>query len=182
METLHESGEIIAERYRIIDTLGRGGVGITYGAEDLESKKRVALKVLSLRRMTDWKNLELFEREAKVLAQLNHPDIPHYLDYFQTDSDGDRCFYIAQELAPGDSLAVLVENGWQPDETKVQLVAVRILAILVYLQSLTPPVIHRDIKPSNIIRSENGQIFLVDFGAVVDSYRHTVAGGSTVSS
>ena len=180
METLHESGEIIADRYRIIDTLGRGGVGITYGAEDLESKKRVALKVLSLRRMTDWKNLELFEREAKVMAQLNHPDIPRYLDYFQTDSDGDRSFYIAQELAPGDSLAALVENGWQPEETKVQLVAVRILAILVYLQSLTPPVIHRDIKPSNIIRSEDGQIFLVDFGAVVDSYRHTVAGGSTV--
>ena len=180
METMHQPGEVIAERYRIIDTLGRGGVGITYAAEDLQGDKRVALKALSLRRMTDWKKMELFEREAKVLSQLSHAAIPRYLDYFQADFASDRCFYIAQELAPGQSLAALVENGWQPEETEVRRLAAKVLEILIYLQSLTPPVIHRDIKPPNIIRSEDGQIFLVDFGAVVDSYRHTIAGGSTV--
>ena len=180
MEKLHESGETVAQRYRIINTLGKGGVGITFAAEDLQSGDRVALKALSLLRMTDWKKLELFEREAKVLSQLNHAAIPRYLDYFQTDSAGDRYFYIAQELAPGQSLAALVNNGWQPEEIEVRRLAAKVLEIIVYLQGLTPPVIHRDIKPLNIIRSENGQIFLVDFGAVVDSYRHTVAGGSTV--
>lgn len=180
MELLHQSGEIIAERYQIIDTLGQGGSGTTYQAQDLQSGERVALKALSLRRMTDWKMLELFEREARILAHLTHPGIPDYLDYFCVDTTQDRSFYIAQQLAPGKSLAALVENGWQPDESEVRHLATQILEILIYLHSLTPPVIHRDIKPQNIIRQENGQVFLVDFGAVQDTYHHTVTGGSTV--
>jgi serine/threonine protein kinase len=179
MELLHQSGEIINERYRILDTLGQGGVGITYEALDLQSSERVALKALSLRRMTDWKMMELFEREARILSQLNHPAIPDYLDYFQVDTKGDRSFYIAQQLAPGKSLTTLVENGWQPDEEEVRYLAIQILEILVYLHELIPPVIHRDIKPQNLIRQDNG-VFLVDFGAVQDTYHNTVTGGSTV--
>lgn len=180
MQLLHQSGEIIAQRYRILDTLGQGGVGTTYEALDLRSGQRVALKALSLRGMAEWKKMELFEREARILSQLNHPAIPHYLDYFQVDTAQDRGFYLAQQLAEGKSLAALVESGWQPDEAQVRHLAIQILEILVYLQSLTPRVIHRDIKPQNIILSSNGQVFLVDFGAVADTYRHTVTGGSTV--
>jgi hypothetical protein len=55
--------------------------------------------------MTDWKPIALFEREARVLAQLNHPAIPRYLEYFHVDTASDRSFYIAQQLAPGESLA-----------------------------------------------------------------------------
>lgn len=180
MELLHQSGEIIAERYQILNNIGQGGAGITYEAQDLQSGERVALKALSLRRMTDWKMMELFEREARVLSQLNHPAIPRYLDYFQVDKEQNRCFYIAQQLAPGKSLAVLVENGWHPNESEVRDLAAQVLSILVYLHSLIPPVIHRDIKPQNIIRREDGQAFLVDFGAVQDTYHNTVSGGSTV--
>lgn len=180
MELLHQPGDIIAKRYRILNFLGQGGVAITYEAEDLQSSQRVALKALSLRRMVDWKIIELFEREARILSQLDHPAIPHYLDYFQVDTPQDRSFYIVQELAPGKSLAVLVENGWQPTRSEVQRIATQILEILVYLQEFTPPIIHRDIKPQNIIRQEDGQVFLVDFGAVQDTYHNTVTGGSTV--
>ncbi|NES23629.1 MAG: serine/threonine protein kinase [Symploca sp. SIO3E6] len=180
MEILHQRGEIIAERYRILEILGQGGVGITYKAQDLKNKRRVAIKALSLRRMTDWKMIELFEREAKILAQLNHPAIPRYLNYFEIDTAQDRSFYIVQQLAPGKSLAVLVENGWHVDKTEVRSIATQVLEILVYLQELTPPILHRDIKPQNIIRSPDGQVFLVDFGAVQDTYHHTVTGGSTV--
>jgi serine/threonine protein kinase len=143
---LHQPGQIITERYRIIDTLGQGGIGITYKAQDLQTNHQVALKALALRRMTDWKVLELFEREAKILGQLNHPRIPQYIDYFQVDTTEDRGFYIAQQLAPGKSLAVLLENGWKPNETEVKHLAIQVLEILVYLHSFTPPVIHRDIK------------------------------------
>ncbi|MBW4492575.1 MAG: serine/threonine protein kinase [Oscillatoria princeps RMCB-10] len=180
MELLHNSGEIIAERYRILDTLGQGGVGITYRAEDLKTGQQVALKALSLRRIADWKTLELFEREAQILSQLHHPAIPRYLDYFQTDTSRERGFYIAQQLEEGKSLAALVENGWRPDEREVRHIATQILDILIYLHSLTPPVIHRDIKPQNLIRSSDGRVFLVDFGSVTGTYHNTLTGGSTV--
>ena len=181
MEVLHQPGEIIAERYRIIDILGQGGMGITYEAEDLKSSQRVALKALSLRRTDDAKVLELFEREVQILAQLNHSAIPRYLDYFHINKRRNRFFYLAQQLAEGKSLAVLVEKGWQPDEAEVKLIATQLLEILVYLQQLTPPVIHRDIKPQNIIRCDDGRVFLVDFGAVQDVYHNTLTGGSTVA-
>jgi serine/threonine protein kinase len=180
MELLHESGEVIAQRYRICAPLGQGGSGTTYLAQDLECDRQVALKALSLRRMTDWKRLELFEREARVLAQLNHPAIPRYLDYFHVDTHEDRSFYIAQQLAEGQSLAALVNKGWYISEVEVRQIATQLLEILIYLHSLMPPVIHRDIKPQNIIRREDGQVFLVDFGAVQDTYHSTLMGGSTV--
>ncbi|AKG19985.1 serine/threonine protein kinase [Calothrix sp. 336/3] len=186
MELIHQPGDVIQQRYRILEILGQGGVGITYAAEDLESGDSVALKALSFRRMSDWKKIELFEREAKILSQLHHQAIPRYLDYFQVDTGSDRFFYIAQQLAPGKSLATLIENGWQPQEKQVRQIAIQVLEILIYLQSLKPPVIHRDIKPQNIILNfsptakDRGDIFLVDFGAVQDTYHNTVTGGSTV--
>ncbi|MEG4232096.1 serine/threonine-protein kinase [Microcoleus sp. Pol11C3] len=180
METLQESEKIIAERYRILGKLGQGGVGITYAAVDLNSNQKVALKALSLRLTSEWKKIELFEREAKTLSGLNHPGIPRYIDYFQVDTSQDRCFYIAQQLAPGKSLAQLIENGWKPNEDQVRHIAYQLLEILAYLQSLLPAAIHRDIKPQNIIIPKNGRVFLVDFGAVQNTYHHTVTGGSTV--
>jgi len=180
MKTLEQSEKIIAERYRIIGKLGQGGVGITYAAVDLNSNQKVALKALSLHLTTEWKKIELFEREAKTLSGLNHPGIPRYIDYFQVDTSQDRCFYIAQQLAPGKSLAQLIENGWKPNEAQVRHIAYQLLEILAYLQSLLPPAIHRDIKPQNIILQKNGRVFLVDFGAVQNTYHHTVTGGSTV--
>ena len=180
MTLLHQSEEIIAQRYRIINILGEGGMGITYQAEDLNSGERVALKALSIHRMTDWKKMELFEREAQILSGLNHPSIPRYLDYFQVNTPENLSFYIAQQLAPGKSLAELIENGWQPHENEVRSLAIKLLEILVYLQSLIPAVIHRDIKPQNIILDSDGELFLVDFGAVRDTYHHTITGGSTI--
>ena len=177
---MHQSGEIIAGKYRILNILGQGGMGITYEAEDIQNSQRIALKVLSLRQTDDLKVLELFEREAQILAQLNHTSIPRYLDYFYVEKRRHRFFYIAQQLAQGQSLAELIEQGWQPNIDEVKSIAIALLKILVYLQKFTPPIIHRDIKPQNIIRSDDGQIFLVDFGAVRDTYHHTLTGGSTV--
>ncbi|VEP15617.1 Protein kinase domain [Hyella patelloides LEGE 07179] len=171
---------IIAAKYKINYLLGQGGIATTYAAENLETKEQVAIKVLSLGNLNNWKNLELFEREAKILAQLNHAAIPQYIDYFQEDTEDTRNFYLVQQLASGKPLSEWIDRKWRPEETEVKELAIQLLEILVYLQQLTPPIIHRDIKPQNIIRQADGTVFLVDFGAVQDVDHHTVTGGSTV--
>ncbi|MCA6508685.1 MAG: serine/threonine protein kinase [Pseudanabaena sp.] len=180
MTELHQIGEIIQSRYRIVSVLGQGGVGITYAALDAKTGDRVALKALSFRRMNEWKMLELFEREARVLSQLDHPAIPRYLDYFQIDRDRDRDFYIVQQLVEGKSLAQAIADGWHGSEEDIKQIAEQVLDVLIYLHELKPPVIHRDIKPQNVILQPNRKIALVDFGAVQDTYRSTQVGGSTV--
>jgi serine/threonine protein kinase len=85
-----------------------------------------------------------------------------------------------QELAPGKTLSDWSESGWRCTEAEVKDIASQILEILSYLHNLTPPVIHRDLKPSNILRTESGQISLVDFGAVRQAYHDTFMRGSTV--
>ncbi|MEL7244142.1 MAG: serine/threonine-protein kinase, partial [Cyanobacteria bacterium J06573_2] len=149
-------------------------------AKELPTGNKVALKVLSLQRIQDFKALDLFEREAKILSQLAHPSIPHYIDYFEIKSENNSCFYLVQEVAKGKPLNILIKEGWQPSEREVKKIAIQILEILKYLQQLIPPVIHRDIKPENIIYSDEGKVSLVDFGAVQDVYHQTVTGRNTV--
>ena len=180
MDALHSQGEIIADRYQIVTTLGQGGMGITYAAVDLEeNNQRVAIKAVSMRQAQDWKIVELFEREAKVLATLKHPAIPNYLNSFHCDTESDRYFYLVQELVEGESIAALVNRGWKLNEKQVKYIATQILKILEYLHSLHPPVIHRDIKPQNIIVRPDGKVYLVDFGAVQEIYRNTLSFGGT---
>jgi eukaryotic-like serine/threonine-protein kinase len=131
MHYMHDtniSKAIIGDRYQIIDLLGKGGVGITYSAIDLQTQEQVAIKEVSLKQLDDWKQIELLEREATVLAQLNHPAIPKYIDYFQ-----------------------LVESGWRTSKAEVKEIAQQILDIFIYLHFLESHVIHRDIKPHNFI-------------------------------
>lgn len=188
MDIIQKNSHNLVKHYQIKNLLGEGGSSTTYEALDLKTNQRVALKALSLQKMNDWKVLELFEREANVLSKLNHPGIPRYLDYFYVDTPDNRCFYIVQELAEGQSLASLVESGWHASESEIQRIATQILNILVYLHSQTPPVIHRDIKPENIVfkspinshKQKDLAVCLVDFGAVQNTYYNTLMRGSTV--
>ena len=183
MQTSHNSemiGTVVGGCYQLEKILGKGGLGTTYCARDMRNDQQVAIKVVTFKAATAWKALELIERETKVLKNLQHPAIPTYLDAFE-DCEGSRqTFYLVQELAPGCSLAQWIEQGWQPSQKESVAIAEQMLEILCYLQSLTPPVIHRDIKPENIIRNEHDEIYLVDFGSIQDTYRHTITGGSTI--
>jgi serine/threonine protein kinase len=180
MQIVHRYGDVIAEKYQIIDILGQGGSCTTYAVQDLTSNQKIALKSLSLHWVKDWKVVELFEREGNILSQLDHPAIPRYLEYFYIDTLDNRSFYIAQQVAPGKSLAFRVEQGWRTTEQEVKDIAIQVLEVLKYLHGLTPPVVHRDIKPQNIIRGDDGKVFLVDFGAVQQTYHNTFMRGSTV--
>lgn len=101
----------LIDKYQIQELLGTGGSGSTYRALRLSDGMTVAIKMLSLRHLQDWKQLELFEREAQILAQLDHPQIPKYLEYFHVDTPTERAFYIVQQLAPGQPLNALVQCG-----------------------------------------------------------------------
>jgi serine/threonine protein kinase len=168
-------------RYELAELLGEGGSGSTYRAMRLADQAAVAIKVLSLRHLQDWKQLELFEREAQVLSQLSHPQIPQYLDYFHVDTADNRTFYLVQQLATGKPLTEWVQSGWRGTEAEVKDIARQLLEILQYLHQQSPPLVHRDIKPHNIIRSDDGRVFLVDFGAVQQVYHNTLLKGSTVA-
>jgi serine/threonine protein kinase len=174
--------------YEIIDILGEGASGITYRASQIQTQQQVALKALSLARIDDWKSLELFEREARVLSAIDREGIPKYIDYFHADVDGDspgetlcqRYFYIVQELAPGKTLQEWMRAGKRLTESEVTAIAIQILEHLIYLHRQQPPIVHRDLKPSNILRTEDGKVYLVDFGAVRQAYHDTFMRGSTV--
>lgn len=180
IEGLHKYGDIVDGKYRITGLLGQGGASITYEAEVGDGDK-VALKAMSLRNMRGWKDLDLFERECRVLQSLKHPSIPQYIDYFEVDTESDRVFYIVQKIANGRSLGDLVGSGWRISEDEVKEITLKVLEILQYLENLRPPVIHRDIKPENIIWDTKAKIVsLVDFGAVQDAVSMTMIGSTVV--
>jgi len=110
---------MIANRYSEINKIGRGSSAITYVGFDNQTKQKVVIKVLSLSGLDDWKKVELFEREAKILQQLNHSAIPKYIDYFQIETEDNVDFHIVQELAPGESLATLIDNGWLKPKLRI---------------------------------------------------------------
>jgi serine/threonine protein kinase len=177
---LQAPGRIVGDRYQITSVLGQGGAGITYAAIDLHHNHPVALKALSLQRMQDWTQLDRFEREAQMLAKLNHPRIPRYLDHFHVDAPNDRTFYIVQALAPGKDLFQRVQSGWRTDEAGIRNILQQVLEILTYLHQQKPPVVHRDLKPQNLVMDDDGQVALVDFGAVQETYYNTFMRGSTM--
>jgi hypothetical protein len=175
-------GDIIAGRYRVERLLGKGGFATTWAAQDLETGREVAAKVLDIRELDDWKSVELFEREARVLSRLEHPGIARYIDFVApTESgEGQSRMVLVQELAPGESLDARIQSGWRGTEAEILQIARQVLGILSWLQSLSPPVIHRDIKPANLIIDAAGTVRLVDFGAVRDTLASHTSLGSTV--
>ena len=179
--------DIVRERYQIQSIIGRGGMGCAYKALDLETQRTVAVKQLQLSHLPDWKMLELFEREAKVLQHLNHPYIPDYIEYFSIETETDAQFFLIQEYIEGASLQQMIEEGWRASEEEILDLFTQLVDILDYLHTLHPPVIHRDITPKNIILSSKKapeiskafDVFLVDFGAVQDQIRTNLHGGAT---
>ena len=164
-----EPQQILHERYQLKHKLGHNAGRQTWLADDIAvfPIQAVVVKLLAFGGEVQWDDLKLFEREAQILKQLDHPRIPKYYDYFHID-ERSLWFGLVQEYIPGSSLREQLNQGKRFTPKQVRKIAVEVLEILDFLHQLNPTVLHRDIKPSNLIWGEDEQIYLVDFGAVQD--------------
>lgn len=140
---------------------------------------RVALKELLFSLAPNVEEVDAFEREARLLHQLNHPRIPKYLASFRVGRGPATRFYLAQEYVSGEPLATTLERG-PLGAAEARDVLRQVLEVLMYLHGQQPPILHRDIKPQNLIRTADGAIHLVDFGAARDLSRGTTHGATLV--
>lgn len=176
----------LRDRYRVVEELGRGAQGRTLLVEERETGRELVTKQIWVGPLEDWKSVELFERSAEILEELDHDGIPAYVDHVaesgdQRDGTSVPELYLVREHAEGDSLLEHVERGWRPDSDELLQLADELLDILEYLHGRDPPVVHRDVKPSNIIRGTDGsRVHLVDFGTAQARILDEV-GGSTMA-
>lgn len=177
---VYQPTDIIREQYRIESIQGEGGFGTTYLATDLSNTRRVILKVLHFAKLKEWKNIELFQREATILKTLNHPRIPKYIDFFTFEQSGKKQYILVQEYIDGDNIQTLIEKKKHFSTLEVISIFIQLLEITSYIHELHPPVIHRDINPRNIIVCESNQVFLVDFGGVKEVLQFDEHMGSTI--
>lgn len=150
---------ILQNRYRIIRQLGRGGIGTVYEALDSRVNAIVALKETQLAK--DDRARREFEREAGLLANLQHQSLPKVMDYF-IEGEGE---YLVMEFIPGyDLLEMLTRRGAPFHVQTVLRWADAILSVLEYLHRRDPPILHRDIKPANLKLTNQEELYLIDFG------------------
>jgi uncharacterized protein YjbI with pentapeptide repeats len=147
--------------YQITRELGQNHQGgrVTYLAKDTGSKQSVVIKQFQFARSgSNWSDYDAYDKEIRVLRQLNHPCIPRYLDSFETPTG----FCLVQEYKKASSLA----QGRYFSVEEITKIAIEILKVLIYLQEQNPPVIHRDLKPENILvdRANGLKVYLIDFG------------------
>ena len=143
--------------YRVIEEIGRGGMGVVYAAEDTRLGRDVALKALTPEFNADPTRRERLRREARAVAALSHPGIATI--YALEEVDG--ALYMVSELVRGRTLRDEVAAGPLPRP----LLRSTLLAIADALAAAhARGIVHRDLKPENVVRREDGQIKLVDFG------------------
>lgn len=152
-------------QYRLIERLGKGGMGEVFKAEHVLLKRPCAIKLIKSENETDLSTIAHFEKEVKATAKLTHWNTIEIYDYGHTE---DGTFYYVMELLPGLSLAEIVEQFGPLPASRVVHFLKQICAALGEAHSVG--IIHRDIKPANIFASQRGGIFdvakLLDFGLV----------------
>jgi serine/threonine protein kinase len=166
---------LLHDRYRIVRSIGQGGMGAVYEAIDQRLRARVALKQTTVSG-EQWS--KAFEHEAQLLAGLRHRALPRVIDHF-IEPDGQ---FLVMEYIPGEDLAGMLKQRSKPfDPPQVLDWADQILDALDYLHSHDPPVIHRDIKPQNLKLTPRNELVLLDFGLAKGSIPLATAAGESAS-
>jgi Tol biopolymer transport system component/predicted Ser/Thr protein kinase len=145
------------QHYRIVGRLGKGGMGEVYAAEDTKLQRRVALKVLPPEMATDPERLQRFQREARAIAALNHPNVVTI--YSVEEADGVQ--FLTMELVEGKTLGDLIPAGGLPLEELLRLAVPLVDAVAAAHQH---GIVHRDLKPANVMLATDGRLKVLDFG------------------
>jgi serine/threonine protein kinase len=158
---------LLKNRYEILETLGRGGMGCVYKVADRFQKGKIlAAKELLSGNLSAEKAQEAltqFQNEARILARLTHPNLPKVYDYFSLPGR----HYIIMEFVKGKTLEKILEarKGRPVDERLTLSWALQISKTMYFLSVQKPrPIVFRDLKPSNIMIARDGRVKLIDFG------------------
>ncbi len=149
--------KVLPERYRLIETIGRGGMAEVFLAEDTRLNRRVAIKFLSGEFRKDTDRTRRFTREARAASALNHPNILIIHDIGESD-DGQ---FIVSEFVEGETLGSRIRSGRIP---LVEAVNIAIQAASALAASHKAGIVHRDVKPDNIMLRPDGSVKVLDFG------------------
>jgi WD40 repeat protein/tRNA A-37 threonylcarbamoyl transferase component Bud32 len=181
---LLQPNEVLRQRYRIMNLVGKGGFGAVYKAADLQLGDRiVAVKEMSQSNLKPNEIVEAvnsFKREALMLAGLMHQNLPRIYDHF---SEGGR-WYLVMDFIEGDTMEEYLNKtaGSLLPLEEVLEVGIQLCAVLDYLHTRQPPIIFRDLKPSNIMLTPDDHLYLIDFGIArhfkPGQVRDTIAFGS----
>ena len=155
---------LLAQRFLISQLLREGGMGAIYLATDLAAGRVCVVKEM-LDQFTNpqerEKAIQAFHREADMLEDLRHPQVPELYGHF---TENDR-HYLVMEYVDGQDLEALLEQHGQPfSEEEVVGWGIQVCEVLDYLHRRTPPVIYRDLKPANLMLAKDGRVMMVDFG------------------
>ena len=151
-------GTILAERYRIVGLLGRGGMGEVYRADDLKLGQPVALKFLPERLLNDGAALARFHREVRTARQVSHRNVCRVYDIGETEGH----HFLSMEFIRGEELASLLKRiGRLPSDKAIEI-ARQLCAGLAAAHA--NGVLHRDLKPSNVMIDAEGNARITDFG------------------
>ncbi|HLW03175.1 MAG TPA: protein kinase [Ktedonobacterales bacterium] len=163
---LLSSDHVLKQRYRVQRRLGQGGFGAVYQAQDTLFKNTLrAIKEMSQSSLSPQERqqaISAFEQETNLLASLLHPHLPRIYDYFE---EAGR-WYLVMDFIPGETLEARLEHmptGALPVE-EVLDIGLQLASVLSYLHTRQPPIIFRDLKPANVMRTPEGDLYLIDFG------------------
>ena len=148
----------LAAEYDIIEEIGRGGMAIVYRARERELERDVAIKVLPAQFAFDESFVERFQREGRIAAQLEHPNV---VPIHRVGRSGD-IVYLAMKLLRGESLSQRILERGRLDAAEVHRILLETASALAY--AAKRGVVHRDIKPDNIMLDEDGRCIVTDFG------------------
>jgi len=156
---------LLHSRYSIVRQIGTGGFGAVYQAKDtLFSHRLVAIKEMSQDGLTPRELADAtaaFEREALLLADLTHPNLPRIHDHF---SEHGRS-YVVMDFIAGDTLEDYLDKVVRRSSVEAALeIGIQLATVLDYLHTRQPPIIFRDLKPANIMRTADNDVYLIDFG------------------